>query len=93
MVAFSMIVAARIAGWRDDWSTAVALHAKADEQLEQIGLVLYEDDRKESEALLDRAREQLGEKTFVASRSQGLEATLSDALQLADEVLATAERL
>jgi len=93
LVAFSLIVAARIAGWRDDWSTAVALHAKADEQLQQIGLVLYEDDRRESEALLDRAREQLTEKAFVASRSQGLETTLADAVQLADEVLATAEGL
>jgi hypothetical protein len=29
----------------------------------------------------------------VASRSQGLETTLADAVQLADEVLATAEGL
>jgi hypothetical protein len=93
LVAFSLIVAARIAGWRDHWTTAVALQAKAEEQLEEIGLVVYEDDRKEVEALLDRAREQLGEEAFLTARSQGLETTLSAAVQLADEVLATAEGL
>jgi tetratricopeptide (TPR) repeat protein len=92
LVAFSLIVAARIAGWQQDWTTAVALHAKAEEQLEEIGLVLYEDDLRESEELLDLALEQLGDKPLMAARSHGLEMTLPDAVQSADEVLARAQQ-
>ena len=92
-VAFSLIVAARIGGWQEDWITAVALHAKAEEQLEEIGLVLYEDDRRQSDELLASAREQLGNEAFSVAHSNGLEATLADAVRLADELLATAQRL
>jgi hypothetical protein len=89
-VAFSLIVAARIAGWREDWETAVSLHAAAERQLEEIGLALYEDDQKESEALLSRARENLSEPALDEARGRILD--LPDAIQVADEVLASTEQ-
>jgi len=89
LVAFSLIVAARIAGWREDWAEAAMLHAKAEEQLKEIGLVLYDDDLQESQDLLDRARKQLGNEAFAARRAQGLDLTLPHAVEMADEVLAT----
>ena len=92
LVAFSLIVAARVAGWQEGSTTAVALHAKAEKQLEEIGLVLYEDDLRESQALLESALKELGSEGFAAARSEGLEMTLPDAVKLADEVLAKAEQ-
>lgn len=89
-VAFSLIVAARIAGWREDWETAVSLHAAAERQLEEIGLALYDDDQKESEALLSRARDHLSEPAFEEARGRILD--LPDAIQVADEVLASTEQ-
>jgi hypothetical protein len=82
-------VAARIAGWREDWAEAVILHARAEEQLKEIGLVLYDDDLQESRDLLDRARKQLGNEAFEARRAQGLDLTLPHAVEMADEILAT----
>jgi len=92
LVAFSLIVAARIAGWRKEWDNAVELHAKAEEQLEEIGLILYEDDLRQSQELLDNAREKLGEDGFSAASSRGQEASLTDVVMLADDVLATTQR-
>jgi predicted ATPase/class 3 adenylate cyclase len=91
LVAFSLIVAARIAGWREEWATAVQLHTTAEAQLEEIGLVLYEDDRTESDALLDSARSNLGDETYEDARRHI--PPLPDAIQMADEVLASAEQL
>lgn len=92
LVAFSLIVAARIAGWRGDWDNAVELHAKAEEQLEEIGLVLYEDDLRQSKELLDEARATLGENPYSAACSRGRETPLADAVELADNVLHTTQR-
>jgi len=71
MVAFSLIVAARIAGGRAEWDTAVRLQAQADLLLEEIGLVLYEDDRREIDELLDAARGPLGDEHFAAACREG----------------------
>jgi predicted ATPase/class 3 adenylate cyclase len=92
-VAFSLIVAARIAGWQLQWDTAVTIHAKAEEELDKIGLVLYDDDLAESRQLLEVARRELGEKDFESSRNRGLEMSLPDAVRAADHVLATAQHM
>ena len=42
------------------WETATRLQTKADALLQEIGLVLYEDDRRESDKLLDDAHTALG---------------------------------
>lgn len=92
LVAFSMIVAARLAGWQGRWDTAVALHTKAEEELDTIGLVLYEDDLAESQQLLENSRRELGERGFEAARTDGLELSLAEAVEAANRVLADARQ-
>lgn len=92
MVAFSMIVAARVAGSRDEWDTAVRLHARAESMLEDTGLALYEDDRRESDELLAKGRGALGDAPFAAALGEGTGLPVSEAVGMADAVLAESER-
>ena len=87
-VAFSEIVAARIAATNDDWETAARLHGHADGLLDETGAALYDDDRVVSEQMLDRARAQLGDTLFEATRAAGRALTLPAAAALADHTLA-----
>lgn len=91
LVAFSMIVAARLAGLQGQWDTAVALHTKADEELETIGLVLYEDDLAESRALFEDSLRELGKSEFDHARQSGSQMSLVDAVEAADQVLTAAQ--
>jgi tetratricopeptide (TPR) repeat protein len=93
LVAFSLIVAARLAGWRTDWVKAVNLLAQGEEQLNEIGLVLYDDDLRQSQELLAAAREELGQEGVDAAYAQGRGATLPDAIDLADEMLTAAQQM
>lgn len=90
MVAFSLIMAARVAGAREDWDTAVRLHAGGEALLVETGLMLYEDDRRESDALLAEARERLGDERFDGARRAGRDLEVTDAAKLADSVLESA---
>jgi hypothetical protein len=90
LVAFSLIVAARVAGWQEDWATAVQLHVTAEMQLEEVGLVLYDDDRRESEELMENAREQLGEEELAIAIDLGRSSSMTRAVELADPVLTAA---
>ncbi|MDR9451697.1 MAG: hypothetical protein RI637_10810, partial [Acidimicrobiia bacterium] len=92
MVAFSLIVAARVAGSNQDWATATRLHAKGEAMLTEIGLVLYDDDREESDRLLGESRERLGAGPFGEAVDQGGRFDTPEAIRLADSVLAAAER-
>lgn len=91
MVAFSLIMAARVAGAREDWGTAVRLHAGGEALLVETGLMLYEDDRRESDALLAEARTRLGDELFEGERRAGRDLELTEAAKLADSVLESAE--
>ncbi len=82
VLAFSMIVAARLAGHRADWPTAVQLHARGELLLADTGLVLYDDDRRESDELLARARAQLGGDTFEQAAADGRRMSMPEALEL-----------
>lgn len=86
MVAFSLIVAARIAGGRQDWATATRLHAKGEELLEETGLALYDDDRDRSDELLAEAREALGNETFASLTYRDPQLDLPEALVMAKAV-------
>jgi predicted ATPase len=88
MVAFSLIVAARIASARDNWSSAVELHAQADMILERTGVALYESDRRASDEMLSRARRHLGEDRYGSAQTAGREMGLPGASQLANSVFA-----
>lgn len=91
MVAFSLIVAARIAGARGAWEDAVRLHTKAEALLEEVGLVLYEDDRRESDRLLAGARRALGDVMFESTVAQGLALAAPEAVDGARAVFAVTE--
>jgi len=91
MVAFSLIVAARIAGARCAWEDAVRLHTKAEALLEEVGLVLYEDDRRESDRLLADARRALGDVVFESTVAQGLALATPGAVDEAHAVFAVTE--
>ena len=92
MVAYSLIAAARVAGSRRDWATAGRLHAKGEAVLSEIGLVLYDDDRRESDSLLAEAREALGAGDYDAAIREGSGFETPDAIRLADSVLTPAEQ-
>ena len=90
MVAFSLIVAARLTATAEHWETATVLHAQAETILDAIGLALYEDDRKLSDAMLEAARSHLGFGAFSDAVAKGRALPVPEATELADEVLALA---
>jgi predicted ATPase/class 3 adenylate cyclase/tetratricopeptide (TPR) repeat protein len=92
IVAYSLIAAARVAGSRRDWVPAARLHGKGEAVLAEIGLVLYDDDRKESDLLLQEAVEALGQEAFDAALEEGNGLDMPDAIRLADSVLAPAKQ-
>jgi len=87
MVAFSLIVAARLAEADGRSDTAVTLHGQADVLLETTGFALYDADRRLSDEMLKRAEELLGTDAFEAARTAGRALSITDAATLADEVL------
>jgi ATP/maltotriose-dependent transcriptional regulator MalT len=90
MVAFSLIVAARLTAATERWATATVLHAQAETILDAIGLALYDDDRKLSDSMLEAARTHLGFVAFSDAVARGRALPVPDAARLADEVLAVA---
>lgn len=88
-VAFSLIVAARIAGWRGEWQKAVELLACGEEQLAKIGLILYQDDLAQSQTLLEQARLELDEDALEKAIATAARMSISDAVEMADDVLVT----
>lgn len=92
MVAFSLIVAARIAAGSGDWAEAVLLHSRADALLDEIGLVLYADDQRESEKLMTDARNELGDEAFAGLASEGRNIEVPTAADRAKKVFSSASR-
>lgn len=90
MMAFSMLVAARVAASGEEWSTAIRLQTCAEELLAKIGLALYEDDRDQIEAVTDAAREALDAGAFADIVDEGRKLSVPDGVRLADGVLSSA---
>ena len=88
MVAFSLIVAARIGSAREDWSLAAELHAQADVILEQTGIALYESDRKASDDMRERVGRNLGRDAYLAAQAAGRTMDLPAAVGLANSLFA-----
>ena len=86
MVGYSLIVAARMEAAERRWATATRLHARADAVLADTGVKLYDDDSRESEAMLLSARDHLGADTFEKERAEGRALPLADAVDLAVDV-------
>jgi len=87
-VAFSLIVAARLLATREEWEEAVALHAQAEAILDELGLLLFEDDQRESDVMLEQAHQALGDARYAAARRAGHALELPEAATSADAVLA-----
>ena len=90
MLAFSMLVAAQLAGRGEDWKKAVTLQTCAERLLDEIGLVLYEDDRAQLDALVMSATTALGGDGVESSRAAGMAMTVPDGVRLASDVLGAA---
>jgi predicted ATPase/class 3 adenylate cyclase len=88
MVAFSLIVAARIASARENWTSAAELHAQADVILERTGIVLYDSDRTASDEMLSWVEQHLGQDQYRSVQAVGRGMGLPAASQLADSVFA-----
>lgn len=88
MVAFSLMVAARVAGSRGDWWTATSFQATADEVLRATGHELYDTDRAAVDELLGRARDHLGPRWFSEATDRGRSMSLPDAANAADDLFA-----
>ena len=90
MLAFSFIVAARIAAASQEWKTAAALHAQGELILDSTGLALYDHDRKLSDDMLAQARAALGDEPFAAATAEGRDLDVLAASALAADVFAPA---
>jgi predicted ATPase len=90
MLAFSMLLAAQMAGVSGRWSTALQLQAHAELLLEDIGLALYDDDLQRTQELTDSASEALGDIGAADAVFSGREMPTPVVVDLADEVLSAA---
>ena len=89
MVGFSLMVAARLAGIRDDWTAATILQGAAESILSSTGIALYDSDRTAAEELLAEARAQLPPEVCAEAERQGRALSLAEAAAAADAVLAS----
>ncbi len=89
MVAYSLMVAARVAGSGGDWRTATSFQATADEVLRATGHELYDTDRTAVDQLLDQALDRLGPRSFEEATDRGRSMSLPDAASAADDLFAS----
>ncbi len=88
LVAFGMMVAARLVVERGDPRRAATLQAAADELLAAASYALYEEDRRLRAALLEDVRTAVGELALAAATDDGRAIGADAAADLAWEVLA-----
>jgi predicted ATPase/class 3 adenylate cyclase len=86
-VAFSMIVAARLAASDGSDAMAVRLHGAADGLLDEGGFRLYPEDRVLSDSMLALARERLGDDRFAEEYEYGRAAPFEESFADATHVL------
>ncbi len=87
LIAFAMMVAARLAAAGAHAREAVVLQAKADELLAETDYALYEEDEAIRSTLLTGAALGLGDEDFAAARAEGAALTVDAAADLAERVL------
>ena len=90
LVAFSLIVAARLEALEERWEEATILHAQAESIIDELGLMLYEGDQRQSDVMLEQAHHALGDARYGAARQAGHALALPQAGAMADHVLAQA---
>jgi predicted ATPase/class 3 adenylate cyclase len=89
MVAFTLIVAARIAARREDFAEAVRLNNKGEQILDDIQYSLYESDRQLTKEMLTEARNRLGG-DFDRHAEAGLALDVTEAIEITRRLLTTA---
>lgn len=91
LVAFSMMIAARLSAGRGRYGQAVRLQAAADAALGAAAYALYPEDAATRAELLELARARLGEPAYAAARTGGEALGAFAAADLAAAVLAEVE--
>ena len=87
-IAFSMILAGRIAHRRGAHSTFVLINAAGEAVLGTVGTVLYADPRNVTDELLAEARSTLGPSEVDAAHEVGVAMDLPAAIAMTEAVLA-----
>jgi predicted ATPase/class 3 adenylate cyclase len=87
LIAFALMVGARLASARGRSREAASLQAKADELLQESDYALYEEDDAIRSTLLADAEARLGTEEFSAARAEGAALTTDAAADLAEGVL------
>ena len=90
MLAYSCILASRMAGQRGEWELAVHLQAGADAGLAATGHELYAADREGVDRFLDAASSELGGEVFDLAVEHGGRLAIGEATRLASGVLSAA---
>ena len=89
LIAFALMVAARLATERGRSHEAVVLQAKADQLLADADYALYDEDEAIRSELLADAEPRLGGEDFAAACGEGAALTTDAGADLAERVLAT----
>jgi predicted ATPase/class 3 adenylate cyclase len=92
LVAFSMMIAARLAAARQQGRRAVVLQAAADEVLAGASYALYDEDAEVRAALMTAAHHDLGGREFDQAVAEGRGLDNDDAADLAASVLLAVRR-
>lgn len=87
LVAYSLLLASRLAAAGGGWSTAATLAAKGAAMLDETGQILYDDDRRAQDELMGTARERLGLEGFAAALESGRSLDTPSAVSLAGVLL------
>lgn len=87
LIAFAMMLAARLADARGSAREAVVLQSKADDLLAATDYALYDEDELIRSRLLAGAAERLGDEDFATARAEGAGLRIDSAADLAESVL------
>jgi hypothetical protein len=87
VVAFSLMIAARLVAVRDRPREAVVLQAKADGLLEARDYALYDEDEQVRSVLMTDAAQLLGADAYAAAVAEGRALTADAAADLAEGIL------
>ncbi len=93
LIAFSMMIAARLAAERDRFRQAVMLQTAADRLLTSASYALYPDDAQTRAGLIGAARRRLGDEAYEAATADGGRLDEFAAADLAASVLAEVESI
>ena len=87
VIAFALMVAARLASGHDRAHEAIVLQAKADQLLAEADYALYDEDEAIRSRFLADAAAHLGDEEFTGAQAEGATLTADSAADLAERVL------